>query len=287
MHPSVADANKPDLGIRAPSRAVQPPSAYRRPVRRPPRPRQSRRSCPDCLLETTGRTNVPDHAGVLASRASDGSSARFVGGACGRATIAHAVDGHLTARRRRRQSFFAVDLAAGHSGQAEPSSGWLGLARRSASFFCRTGKAVAERRGRSPTVRPTDGSGERCVGCHGGACLRRAVFRTRPASRRIDRPRHHAACQRGAMFMAEGRGIPSDATRRAVLNTAPPGRAGRWRGVPRGPTFWLRTRLHAGEQRGGPGSADEPETGTIRHRVRDNRPQWCPIAASRMINSTT
>ena len=140
---------------------------------------------------------------------------------CGRATIAHAVDGHLTARRRRRQSSFAVDLAAGHSGQAEPSSGWLGLARRSVSFFCRTGKAVAERRGRSPTVRPTDGSGERCVGCHGGACLRRAVFRTRPASRRIDRPRHHAACQRGAMFMAKGRGIPSDATRRAILNTAP------------------------------------------------------------------
>jgi hypothetical protein len=41
------------------------------------------------------------------------------------------------------------------------------------------------------------------------------------------------------------------------LNTAPPGRAGRRRGVPRGPTLWLRTRLHAGEQRGGPGSADE------------------------------
>jgi hypothetical protein len=57
--------------------------------------------------------------------------------------------------------------------------------------------------------------------------------------------------------MAKGRGIPSDATRRAVLNTAPPGRAGRRRGVPRGPTLWLRTRLHAGEQRGGPGSAAE------------------------------
>jgi hypothetical protein len=44
---------------------------------------------------------------------------------------------------------------------------------------------------------------------------------------------------------------------RGILNTAPPGRAGRWRGVPRGPTFWLRTRLHAGEQRGGPGAVDE------------------------------
>ena len=35
-------------------------------------------------------------------------------------------------------------------------------------------------------------------------------------------------------------------------NIAPPGRAGRWRGVSRGPTFWLRTRLHADKQRGGP-----------------------------------
>jgi hypothetical protein len=32
------------------------------------------------------------------------------------------------------------------------------------------------------------------------------------------------------MFNAEGRGSPSDATGLAVLNTAPPGRAGRWRG---------------------------------------------------------
>jgi hypothetical protein len=46
--------------------------------------------------------------------------------------------------------------------------------------------------------------------------------------------------------MAEGRGSPSDATRRAVLNTAPPGQAGRWRegetssqpsGVERGSTL--------------------------------------------------
>jgi len=29
--------------------------------------------------------------------------------------------------------------------------------------------------------------------------------------------------------MAKGRGIQSDATRRAEVNTAPPGRAGRWR----------------------------------------------------------
>ena len=34
-------------------------------------------------------------------------------------------------------------------------------------------------------------------------------------------------------------------------NTAPPGRAGRWRGVQRGPIFWLRTRLHGGKHRGG------------------------------------
>ncbi len=47
-------------------------------------------------------------------------------------------------------------------------------------------------------------------------------------------PRHHAACQRGAMFMAEDRGSPSDTTKHAVLNTAPPAPggypAGRWRG---------------------------------------------------------
>jgi hypothetical protein len=69
-------------------------------------------------------------------------------------------------------------------------------------------------------------------------------------------PRHHAACQRGAVFTAEGRGSPSDATRHAVLNTAPPAPsrypAGRWRGVPRSATFWLRTRLHADKQHGGP-----------------------------------
>ena len=96
--------------------------------------------------------------------------------------------------------------------------------------FCDAENATAGRLGRRPTVRPTDGSGERSVGRHGGACLRRAMFRTRTASQRIDRPRHHAACQRGAMFNAEGRGSPSDATGLAVLNTAPPGRAGRWRG---------------------------------------------------------
>jgi len=55
------------------------------------------------------------------------------------------------------------------------------------------------------------------------------MFSTRNASHPCDRSRHHAACQRGAMFNAEGQHTPNDATRRKVLNTAPPGRAGRWR----------------------------------------------------------
>jgi hypothetical protein len=43
-------------------------------------------------------------------------------------------------------------------------------------------KCSSGRRGPGPTVRPADGSGQRTVRRHDGACLRRAMFRTRNAS---------------------------------------------------------------------------------------------------------
>ena len=137
--------------------------------------------------------------------------------------------GHLAAGEKRRQSSFRRRCGAGNSRSTGASLGRSGIAGGAARFLCGPGDAIARRVGRSRAARPTDGFGQRRSRRHGGACLRRAMFRTRTAFQRIDRPRHHAARQRGAMFKAEGRGSPSDATRRAVLNTAPPGRAGRWR----------------------------------------------------------
>jgi hypothetical protein len=126
---------------------------------------------------------------------------------------------------------FCCRLGRGTFRAGRPIAGMAWFCERSGTFSLRAAEGYHSGKARTkPNQRPADGSGEGCVGCHGGACLRRAIFRTRDASRRIDRPRRHAACQRGAMFMAEGRGSPSGATRRAVLNTAPPGPAGRWRG---------------------------------------------------------
>jgi hypothetical protein len=85
--------------------------------------------------------------------------------------------------------------------------------------------------------------------------------------------RHHAACQRGAMFKSQCHGSLSDSTRRVVLNTAPPGRAGRWRGA--------QTRTQrSGAERGStlassvaaPGSGDERSPITGRRRLIVNYP---------------
>ena len=99
------------------------------------------------------------------------------------ATIAHPADGHLTARRKRRQSFFAVDLDAGHSGQAGPSPGWLGFARGAARFFCGSGNAIA---GRSDRSRAALGTGRSANGIlfgsgYGAGNRTRHARRTSPA----------------------------------------------------------------------------------------------------------
>jgi hypothetical protein len=126
-------------------------------------------SCPT----SPHRANDHDHAGGTrdqpsvsarkpASRASFCSSARFVRGwpAGGRPSpirlaviLPHGGSGG--------NRFFAVDLDAGHPGQAGPSPGWLGFARGAARFFCGSGNAIA---GRSDRSRTALGTGESANG---------------------------------------------------------------------------------------------------------------------------
>jgi len=89
-----------------------------------------------------------------------------------------------------RSSYRTVDAAAivfsagvAPAISAVPVNRWGGVvSREEPHVFCDAEPAIAERAGRNRAARPTDGSGRCCIWRHGGACLRRTMFRTRTVS---------------------------------------------------------------------------------------------------------
>jgi hypothetical protein len=97
------------------------------------------------------------------------------------ATAARRDGGYRTAHGTRRQVFFRG--APSHGGfRSRPTVGgiaWFGARTRTSCRFreCDSGQTRPKR-----TIMGTEGSGQRSVGRHGGACLRRAMFSTRNAA---------------------------------------------------------------------------------------------------------